>query len=192
MKNPVDITRGYQIRYMILGQVIVSVFMAILQFFMVIGSFGNDKIRIFIGVLTIVIYFLYMTYRAYTLAKNDKKSYTPLKPGIKWALIWGISLFVFNILLISIYTLDWKLFSDGTTLNGVFAIITNIIFYILQSPFLAFTVKCVGGNLSVGLMAVMVVIPFVSSLAGYYVAMNEYSIMDKVRGIMFETDKKGK
>ena len=177
---------------MIIGQVIISVFMMILQFFMVIGSFQKDGLRIFVGILTGLIYFISIASRAYSLTKSDKKSYTPLNPSIKWAVLWGLALVVFNIILIAINKLCWVCFSDGTTLRGAFAIVTNILFYVLESPFLAFTITSLDGVMPAMLIVAMLLVPFLASVAGYYIAMHEFVVADKLNSIVFETEKNDK
>ena len=188
MRKPVDITRGYQLCYMLLGQVIISLVLMLMQFFMVIGSFNKDGVRIFVGIITTVVYFIYIAVRACNLTKSDKKSYTPLNASIKWAVIWGLSLVIFNILLIVIYKLFGAHLNSAS--NGVLSIIISVLFYILQSPFLAFTVKCLDGNIPILLMALITFMPFISTLVGYYFGINEIAIVDKINSIVFENDHK--
>lgn len=182
VRSTTEFTRGYQIWYMIKREFIGVCICAFVQLMLFMPAYSNDSFRIVSGVLFSVVQFWIIYDGAAFLGKLDQKSYTPLKYDIKWSVVWGVILALISGAFMVMFKLNWH-FGNPASL------FVNVLFYIWTSPYMAFTIMK-QAYLPVAVVLVSIIIPIVSSVAGYTSGKYGFSISDKLSNIMFEKDKK--
>lgn len=189
MRNTTEFTRGYQIWLMIRREIIGVAACALVEFLLFMPSFSNDIFRNVSGVLFSVINFLIIYDSAAALGKLDTKSYTKLEFDIKWSVLWGIIIGIASVVSIVIFKLNWRFGAVDGVLSNPVSVVYNILFFIWQAPYLAFFVMT-PAYVPIGVVILSVILPIVASVAGYISGKNNFALLDKIRGIMFEKDNK--
>lgn len=186
MRNSVDITRGYQIIYM-LGRTLFASFLCILIEILVLINFLDvEVLRTIVGIGMIIVYGIILYIGASTLGKFDAKPYTPLKPQMIRPVIWGGVIALVSVVLLVIYKINWGALLQGDGLPSVLSLAINGIFYFWNSPYLAFFIGNNDGYISPAITGVMLVYPFVVCFLGYLAGSKGFSVIDKFTGFMFE------
>ena len=181
MKQATEMTRGYQIGYMVRRKLVGVCICAFVQFLLFVNSYENDIFRNISGVLFSAVNFFVVYDSAAVLGESNTKSYSRLNYNVKWAVLWGIVLCFINILLVLIVWLNWKLESP--------IIVLNIIFYIWQSPYMAYLIM-IPKHIPVAVIVMNIIVPISASVAGYISGKKKFTISDKIHNLMFEKDKK--
>lgn len=189
MRNTTEFTRGYQIWYMIKRELIGVVICAFVEFVLFMGSFSNDIFRTVSGVFFSIIHFMIIYDGAAALGKLDTKTYTPLEFDIKWSVVWGAVISAISLVSIAIFKLNWHFGAVDGVLSNPVAIIINILFYILQAPYLAFFVMT-PAYIPIGVIILSILLPVAASVAGYISGKNNFTFSDKIRSLMFEKENK--
>lgn len=187
MKNQQNITRKYQIGYM-LGRHGISILLCLtIQVIGIMRIYQFDFMRIIFAILFAFLHFYILCNGAKTLANGDLQSYNVLDYNIKWSVLWGVLISLISLLFVILYNLNWKFFSNGVVMNNSMSIVGNILFYVLESPYMAFMYGLDDpSRIPVYLTAIIGILPVAATVCGYYLGRNEYDIIEKFRKIMFE------
>lgn len=121
-------------------------------------------------------------------AKNDNKTYVKRGMSIKRSLLIPLLLIGIDILVMILFKLTWLLGSDGEAISSLWAVFTNLFSYAWVSPFgtLAGMDK---GNMSVLGMSLIILMPEIFFVLGYYASTKNYDIHEKLFGFMYEKKK---
>lgn len=185
MRNSVDITRGYQIMYM-LGRALFGAFLSLLIEVIVFVNFLDvEVLRTVIGVIMIITYGIILYIGASMLGKFDAKPYTPLKPQMVRPVIWGGIIACISVISLMVYRINWMVLLQGEEVPSILSLIINGLFYFWNSPYLAFFIGN-NGNVDIVITVVMIVYPFITSFLGYLAGIKSFSIIDKFTVFMFE------
>ncbi len=178
MKNSVEITRKYQFGYMILAHIkailICGVFEAVAFYQFVLGY--DVTSQIFAGIFTVVYGFTIYSY-ARKLSLFDNKSYTPLKPSVKYGFLWGALIALSVALFIVLYLTTFG--------KGIFGVVMTIISYIWLAPYCGFINI---GSISVWYILIMLIVPILASTLGYIAGNKKFDIVEKIDSLTFEKD----
>lgn len=186
MRNSVDITRGYQIMYM-LGRTLFASFLCILIEILVLINFLDvEVLRTIAGIGMIIVYGIILYVGASNLGKFDAKPYTPLKPQMIRPVIWGGVIALVSVALFVIYKMNWGTLLQGDGLPSVLSLVINGVFYFWNAPYLAFFIGNSDGYISPVIISVMLAYPFVICFLGYLAGSKGFSVIDKFTGFMFE------
>lgn len=190
MKNSVEITRGYQVGYMIRRHVFSAFVCFIFQCVGFASFFNNGILQNIIGGVFAAVYLIMMYLGAWRMGKNDAKGYTPLKCECKWSLLWAVILVAINIVLCVAYKYIWtyKITADGIPPIGT--IIVNLIFYFWNAPYIAFIQN--GGEIFGYVLAMMIGLPVIGIVFGYFMGSKKIAIIDKIMEFKFEKDENEK
>lgn len=187
MMDTTKMTRGNQMWYMIKREIICVCIFAFVQFLLFLSSYTNVIFRNVSGVLFIVAHFYAIYDGAAALAKLDKKSYTPLKYDIKWSLCWGAVIAAISLVFMIVFKLNWHFGAADGTLKNPISIIINIIFYLWQSPYMAFIIMT-KKTVHIAVVITSFVLPIIASLTGYVTSKYDFGLKKKLHGMMFEKD----
>ena len=186
MKNSVDITRGYQTFYM-LRRAIFAVFVCIIVQVVVFINFLDEKVlRTIVGCIMVLVYAAVLYTGASTLGKFDAKPYTPLKIQLWRPLIWGGIIAAINIVFFVMYKINWALMPQGEELPTLISVIINGIFYVWNSPFIAFIMGNTNGYIPTVIVVLMAIMPVIACLAGYFAGSKNLFVLEKANDFMFE------
>ncbi len=186
MKNSMDITRGYQIGYVLLRALFGSFVCMMLEFAMFMSFFHIPVLKYIMGGIVVLIYACFLYTASATLGKFDAKEYTPLKVQYYRPLIWGAIIAGINILMVVVYMLNWSMMPQNAEVPSVISIIINAVFYFWNSPYFAFIVRNVGENLPLYVILMSVFVPPVACFLGYYAGSRKIFVSDKLNDFMFE------
>lgn len=188
MRRSVDITRNYQFWRMMLNHMIAVIVAFVIQIAACWYYFDKTIIKYIISIIFIISY-SYMIYSgAHKLASMDAKSYTSLKPEMKWGVLWGIAIAVTIFIAITVYFLNYKFFSsgDGESLNNWGSVAVNIMIIIWMSPYMGFLFN---NGINVWIIAgAASVIAVVSSTLGYAAGINNFDIWEKLDSLTIEKE----
>ncbi len=186
MRNSVDITRGYQIKYM-LGRTLFAAFLCLLIEIIVFVNFLDvEVLRTIVGVIMVFVYGIILYLGSSTLGKFDAKPYTPLKPQMIRPVIWGAIIAATSVIFLVMYKINWIILLKGDELPSALSLIINGLFYFWNSPYLAFFIGNKNGYISPIIEGVMILYPFVVCFLGYLAGIKNFSVIDKFTGFMFE------
>lgn len=190
MKNFNEITRGYETRHMLLRHFAALCVCFFLQMMFFMDLFGYSAIRIITCIVFVGIYFSMMYMAAQSYAKKAAKTYTKTTQNVKWAFAYAGIICGINIISLILFKFNWNFFSDGTTMTNLYAVVYNLVFYFLQSPYLSILYMQVSGNVPVVTIILMLAIPFASCVLGYAAGMKNFSVTETLRKGMFEKNDK--
>lgn len=179
MKNSVEITRGYQFRYMILRHFIAVV--CILLFEWVLFSFfGMPIAKYILSGLCTVAYGGILYSAASKLARFDKKNYTPLEPERKWGVFWGVAISA----MIGIFMVLF-VFARYIPYVGGYIV---LLFFLITGPYFGFLVDG-AGTIPVYAAVLMLAIPILASTLGYIAGSSDFTLAEKLDDLTFEKDE---
>ncbi len=185
MRDSVKITRKYQFGYMIarhfISVLICLVFEAVAFYAFLTGSPGKYIVS---GIFTIV-YGLLMYSSSVKLSEFDARPYTPLKPDLKYGILWGAAVSGILLVCVVIYKINWIAFGTDNGLSTLFSVTVNFIFYIVTAPFYGFIVND-SGNIPIYGIALMVVVPIAACGVGYLAGINRFDLLQKLDDMTFE------
>ena len=188
MKNSVEITRSYQIRYMILRHLLAALICGVFE--AVAAWYFLDKpiARYIVAGVFAVVYGLLIYGSARKLSLLANKPYTPLRPHITWGFIWGLSIAATVAVFTLIYKLNWTLFSDGTGVSNIFSVLLNILYYIWTAPYFGF-MPDMGGNIPLYTVILMIAMPIAASALGYWAGSKKFDLLEKLDSLTFEKEE---
>ena len=182
MRSSTKITRKYQFLYMLSRFGIAIAVSTLVQLLITANSYGSTWFRILSGII-FSLYFAFMIFdAAATLSKLDNKDYTPLKYDIKWSVMWGVMISAISVIAIVLFIINWH-FGDPVS------VVLNIIFYIIESPYLAF-IMMTPKSIPAFIVILSIVLPVLTSVLGYICGKREFVISDKIYSLVFEKRKK--
>lgn len=186
MRNSMEITRAYQFGKMILCH-FTSVLICIVFEAVACWRFLAEPVWQYViaGIFTLV-YAILIYNMAHKLAGFDRKSYTPLKPSLKWGFLWGVAISATVAVAIILFKLNWHIFAVDMTINNVFSIIYNLIFYVWTAPYYGFIISQSGSNIQSFVIILMLVVPIVASTLGYLAGMNNFELIVKLDSMTVE------
>lgn len=185
MRNSVDITRKYQVGYMLLHHFMAVVVCAVIQAVAAWYFLDKTVARYIVGTIFTIIYGFYIYGSARTLSLFDNKNYTPLRPNIKWGVIWGLVITATVAVSIVVYKANWAFFSSDGSITNVASVILNLLFYLWNAPYFGFFPDN-GGSINNVLVVVMLLIPVVSSTLGYWAGNKRFDIAEKLNSMTYE------
>lgn len=188
MKNSMDITRGYQFRRMVFNHIIAVIVVFVVQTVACWYYLDKEIMKYVVSVIFIVIY-AYMVYSgAHKLASMEVKSYTPLKPELKWGVLWGILIAGTMLAAAAVYILNRQLFStaDGQSLNNWGSVLVNIAATIWMAPYMGFLFN---SSINVWIIATAGgIVSIAASTLGYYAGMKRFDLLAKLDSMTVEKD----
>lgn len=187
MRNSVNITRKYQVGYMIGRHTFAAFVCIIMQCVALASFFNNDITRNIMGGAFAIVYLVMMYSGAWKLGEFDTKSYTPLNRECKWSFLWAAILVAINLVLCGVYKYMWANVITAEGMPPVGTIILNLIFYFWNAPYIAF-IKT-GGEIAWYIFAMMIALPSIGCIFGYFMGSKKLAIMDKVAELKFEKDE---
>lgn len=190
MKDATGMTRGYEVRHMILRHFAALAVCFILQMMFFMDLFGYGVIRTITCMVFVGMYFTMIYVASLTYAKKDGKPYTRTCQDAKWSLVYGGIMCGINILSLILFKINWTVFSDGAVMSNMYAVVYNVVFYFLQAPYLSILYTQVSGNVPLAAVALMIVIPLSASFLGYIAGMKNFSLSEALRNGMFEKNGK--
>ena len=188
MKKLSEYSRRNQTFYMLRQELKTVILYAIVQMVFCLGAYSNNIIRIIVGTVFIIAHFSAIYSNAAQLGKQDNKSYSKLNFDIKWSVLWGIIISIISVISIFIFKLNWAYNAVDGIMSGAFGVILTVLFYIWQSPYLAFIIN-IPNHLPTVMIAISIILPIVASVCGYIAGKNEFAITNKLHNLMFEKRK---
>ncbi len=186
MRNSMDITRSYQFGKMILCH-FTSVLICIVFEAVACWQFLAEPVwQYVIAAIFTFVYAILIYSMAHKLAGFDRKSYTPLKPSLKWGFLWGVVISATIAVAVILFKLNWLIFSVDMAMNNVFSIIYNLLFYIWTAPYYGFIISESGGNIQLFVIVLMLAVPIVASTLGYLAGMNNFELIVKLDSMTVE------
>ncbi len=154
---------------------------AFVQFVIFMNAYSNRIFANISGVIFMFVYFAMLFDGAAKLGKLDNKPYTPLKYDVRKSVLWGVIIAAICGITIVIYKLNQCLDAPN--------VIVNILFFVIQSPFMAFTI-IVPNYFPWWIVVLSIAIPILACVVGYVLGRREFWISDKLHNLMFEKGKK--
>lgn len=188
MKKLSEYSRRNQTFYMLRQELKTVILYAIVQMVFCLGAYSNNIIRIIVGTVFIIAHFSAIYSNAAQLGKQDNKSYSKLNFDIKWSVLWGIIISIISVISIFIFKLNWAYNAVDGIMSRPFGVILTLLFYIWQSPYLAFIIN-IPNHLPTVMIAISIILPIVASVCGYIAGKNEFAITNKLHNLMFEKRK---
>lgn len=188
MKNSIEITRGYQIGYMILHHLLAALICGVFEAVAAWYFLDKQIARYIVAGVFTVIYGLLVYGSARKLSLLDNKPYTPLRPNIKWGFIWGLSIAATVAVFTLIYKLNWLIFSEGNGVTNIFAVILNILYYVWTAPYFGF-MPDMGGNIPAYTIVLMMAVPIAASALGYWAGIKKFDLLEKLDSLTFEKEE---
>ena len=185
MKNSVEITRGYQIGHMILWHLAAAMVCIVFELVACWYFLDQPVARYVIAGIFTVVYAFLIYDRAHKFAAFDAKSYTPLQPELKWGLVWGVCIAGITAAAIVIYRLNWMFFSVDGAMTNIFSIIINLMFNLWTAPYFGF-ISDTNGIIPIFAMILMIVVPIISSVLGYFAGMKHFDIIAALDSLTVE------
>lgn len=168
-----------------IGRHTFSAFVCIIfQCVALVGFFNNDITRNIMGGAFATAYLVLMYMGAWRMGERDTRSYTPLNRECRWSFLWAAILVSINLILCGVYKYMWTNVITAEGIPPVGSIILNLIFYFWNAPYIAF-IKT-GGEIAWYVLAMMVALPTIGCIFGYFMGSKKLAIMDKVEGFKFE------
>lgn len=199
MRNSVDITRPYQFGYMLLRHIMGVLIVGVIELIAFLWIFDKPIIGQIIAAVFVLVYGGYLYAGSRRLAIWDKKSYTPLKPSVKWGVLWGVMITLTIAVIVALYYVNWICFSEtittvteqgteqvGVGFKSIGSVIVNVLVYIWLSPYFGFVNMPYG--FPVYAIALMLITPVVSTTLGYISALKNFDIVEKLDSMTFEKD----
>lgn len=188
MKNSIEITRSYQIRYMLLHHLfavlICGVFEAVAAWYFL----DKQIARYVVAGLFSIVYGLLIYGSARKLSLLDNKPYTPLRPNIKWGTVWGLAVAASVAVFTLIYKINWSYFVDNGAMTNIFSVILNILYYVWTAPYFGF-MPDTGGEIPAFALVIMVAVPIIASTLGYWAGIHKFDLLEKLDSMTFEKDE---
>ncbi len=178
MKNSVEITRGYQFRYMFTRHFVAVACIMLFEWVLFV-FFGSHIARYVLSGACTVAYFAIMYSAASKLAKFDAKSYTPLQPDIRWGIYWGLALSG----MIGALTLLF-VFSDNM---GAVGGAIKLIFYLVTAPCFGFMLD-EPGKIKLYAVIIILAVPFAACVLGYIAGSSGFTLVEKLDDLTFEKE----
>lgn len=157
----------------------------LLELFVLGFLFVIDGVRIIAGILFMLIYGALIYYRGKKAAQADMKSYSVLKPSLKRGALLGVSIAAASLILFAADKVVWLCFSDGGVLTNAFAKTVNAVFVIWNVPYYGFLGDG-AGVVTPLVFVLMLVVPIISSLLGYFAGIKGINIFEKFNASMYE------
>ncbi len=136
-------------------------------------------------------YFLSIYNEAFNSATDDKKPYSPLTPKPYKGIYLPVLLTAVNIILIIIYKCSWAFGSSDGAITNAWGLAGNVISVLWFSMYKAL-LGMDKGHFELQGYLIIVFLPYIASLTGYFAGYKGYDIYDKLNGIVYETTKKKK
>jgi drug/metabolite transporter (DMT)-like permease len=148
--------------------------------------------QVLAGIFTIVYGLILYSYSR-KLAALDNKPYTPLKPDIKWGVLWGLAISATVAVMLVLYKFNWHHFSavseDGTPyITNIAAIIVNLLFYIWTGPYFGF-IDNSGGGIAVYAQILMIIVPIAATTVGYVAGVKNFDLVEKLDSMTLEKNE---
>lgn len=188
MKNSIEITRAYQIRYMILHHLIAVAICGVFEAVAAWYFLDKQIARYVVAGIFAVIYGLLIYSSARKLSLLDNKPYTPLRPHIKWGVIWGLAIAATVAVFTLIYKLNWIMFSQDGGMTNIFSVILNILYYVWTAPYFGF-MPDFGGNIPAYTVVIMFAVPVIASTLGYWAGIRKFDLLEKLDSLTFEKEE---
>ena len=185
MRNSVEITRGYQFGYMILGHIIAVLIAIVFESIACWYFLDKPVAKYIVAAVFTVVYGLVIYSKASKLAGFDAKTYTPLEPHIKWGVLWGVAISATVLAWCIIFRLNWILFSTDGKMTEIIPVIVNLIFYVWTSPYFGFMSDS-GAEIPAFAGALMLAVPIAASTLGYLAGMRHFDIIEKLDSLTVE------
>lgn len=172
-----------------LGRVLFAVFVCIIVDIVVFINFlDRDILKTISGCMMTFVYAVVLYSGASKLGKFDAKPYTKLKVQLWRPLIWGVLIGLINIAFFAIYKINWATMPKGEDLPSLMSVIINGLFYVWNSPFIAFIIGNTNGHISLSVVILMAVVPVIACFLGYFAGSRNLLVLDKVDNFMFENN----
>ena len=183
-----EYSRKNQIFYMLRHELKTVILCALVQILFCLGAYSNNIIRIIAGTVFIIAHFSAIYSNAAELGKYDNKSYSKLNFDIKWSVLWGLIISIISVISMVIFKLNWAYNAVDGIMSGPFGVILTLLFYIWQSPYLAFIINT-PNYLPAVIIAISIILPIAASVCGYIAGKNEFVITNKLHNLMFDKKK---
>lgn len=187
MRKTTEITRAYQLWYMVRREAVGLAICAFVEFMLFVSSYSNDIFRIVSGVFFTVINGFIIYDGAASLAKLDRKSYTPLNYDVKQSFLWGCAIGLLMLLWVGIFYLNRFFGITDGVVNNPISVAVNVLFYMWQSPYLAFLIND-PATVPVWVAVLGAILPCGASVLGYISGKSDFAISAKLRNLMFEKE----
>lgn len=158
---------------------------ALLQLFVLGFLFVVDGLRTISGVLFTVIYGTLIYCCAKKTGEADMKSYSVLKPSLIKGALLGASIVIISLLLFAVDKGMWAWFCADGELTNMFAKIVNVFFVIWIIPYYGFMGDGTG-IVTAAVAILMIAVPVLSSLLGYFAGIKGINILEKFNLSMYE------
>ena len=179
MRNSVEITRGYQFRYMILRH-FIAVGSILLFEWVLFVFFAMPVVKYILSGGCTLAYGGILYSAASKLAKFDKKPYTPLKPERKWGILWGLAISAMVALCMLLYYCSQFVPSFGGWLV--------LLFYLMTGPYFGFLIDA-GGVIPLYAAVLMLGVPVLSCSLGYIAGSSDFVLAEKLDDLTFEKNE---
>lgn len=140
------------------------------------------------SIISAVFYSVMMYYVGYSSAKNDKKSYSKLKPFAPKGAVIALGVLFLNILTAVLYKTAWAIGSDGESFNKIWAFSANLFSLFWFSPY----INLLGmdkGNIAYYGYAVIVFLNTTACFFGYLAGYKDFDISKKLGFLIYEKKK---
>lgn len=127
--------------------------------------------------------FIYVKAKKY--AAFDKKPYTKNRPSLWKGVLFGVVLAGVTLLLWGFYRIGWDYFSNENGLTGMVSMFFNFLFMAWTFP-LNGVMGANHGVLRLVGVVLMVALPLVGSIAGYFAGYFKFDLMERLQGMMYE------
>lgn len=193
MRNSVEITRKYQFGFMLLHHLTTVSCIAIFELAAFWYFLNKPYLRQACAAVFIIVYGLIIYSYSRKLAIYDKKTYTPLKPELKWGVLWGVMISASIAVFLIMYKLNWQMFSavDDTGvpyLTSFWAMISNMVFYLWTAPYFGL-IDMQGGGIAVYAQIIMLAVPIIASTLGYKAGVVNFDLLGKLDEFTLEHEE---
>lgn len=188
MRQGINMTPGYQIRYMLLVQLMASGITFLLSMMFFAWFLDKDIIKELASVVTILINGGMIYSHAHRFAVIDNRSYTPLEPNVKKSVLMGVIITVTTLLLFIGYELVWHIWGSEGSLSNWGAIIYNVIFTIWTFPYMGI-MGASHGLVTWYSVVLFIIVPPIFSVLGYIAGCKKFSLLEKFHALTYEKKK---
>ncbi len=145
-------------------------------------------IKIIAAAILLLVYFIWIFSSSYDCATSDHKSFTPLTPYPAKGFVLSLGI----VAVVSVSTLfriiAWNIAPAAPDSISITAVISNIIYIYLTSPFFHI-VNIQGGQTNIIGQIISFIVPVIFCAFGYYAGYKKWDISKYMKVIMFEKKK---
>lgn len=178
-------TPGYQIRYMLLVQLTASGITFFLSMMLFIWFLDKNILKELLSVAMILINGGMIYSNAHRFAVIDNRSYTPLEPSIKKAVLMGAIISAVTLLIFVGYEIVWHIWGSEGTLSNWGAVLYNVIFSIWTIPYMGI-MGASHGLVTWYSVVIFIIAPPIFSVLGYIAGCKKFSLLEKIHALTYE------